>query len=307
MDAITLTLDDGRTSVIESLGKRVHVIEGDFPEGADGSWTGGNSNVGANGAIETTYIFDVKDATMIYNATLDATISNFDKNTDVGVTTEYLSVPSQINATTTYTTTTYFDAGQTLICEGNTTSITNGFQFALFTFTADFYQVHSTGLEIAIEYSYDNSTWRNAAALFTGYLGNNTAAYNSIVPFSLSGLISGSTGSSLYFRASIYVDDANYLRVWSQASLCVQIVPRHTHAITTVYNKVTPANSPPSTILVKLNSGGTYTSVTPGTPQALSVFGTLATGKNTIYVKTPSGATNMCSVNPTITYQSLKS
>ncbi len=304
MDAITLTLDDGRTSVIDSLGKRIHVIEGDFPEGADGSWSGGNSNVGANGAIETTYIFDIKDATAIYDAALDVTISNFDKNTDVGVTTEYLSDISLIT-TTDYSTDTslmgdpeYFPSSSGLTC-----TAANGFQFALATINGTL-RTATAGEVVYLDCQYSTdggSNWSNSGTIYPFYMPLTTQSY----VFGYSTLIRGHT-SSIKVRWRFRPADTGTVSNFNEMDMQVQMAARHVHSLTTTYNKVVAGNTPAATVLVKLNSGGTYTSVTPGTPQALSVFGTLVTGKNTLYIKTPSGATNMCSVNPTINYSSTR-
>lgn len=305
MDTITLTLDDGRTSVIDSLGKRIHVIEGDFPEGADNSWSGGNSNVGANGAIETTYTFDVKDATMISSAELDVTISQFDKNTDVGVTTEYLSDVSSANTDDTYTdtTTTFSDPTYLPSSSGYSGSMTNGFQFAICTIGGTLRTASAVNVIIDCQYKQGSGgTWENAGITFYPRLQNSTESY----PFNCTALIPGYTGT-VYVRWRFRPDTDGWVSSYNDCYMQTQMVSRHVHSLTTTYNKVTAANTPASTVLVKLNSGGTYTSVTPGTPVALSTLGTLVTGKNTVYVKTPSGASNMCSVNPTITYQSLKS
>ena len=301
MDGITLTLDDGRTSVVDSLGKRIHVIEGNFPEGADNSWSGGNSNVAANGALETTYIFDVKDAAFISTAELDVAISTFDKNV-AAVTAEYLSAPSKVSSNGAPS------DESTFVDDFTTTAVTmtnmaTGFQDGQFTLYGMFSAEAITSVTIYCEISINGGT-------FTLY-GETTGNFNNSLTWqTFTGRIKGSntaeTGTCQY---QFYVESntSNQLKAYYMYTN-VDRISRHVHTIVTTDNKITAANTPASTVYVKLNSGGTYTEITPGTPVALTTLGTLASGKNTIYVKTPAtSTTNMCSVNPTIAYQSFRS
>lgn len=309
METIVLTLDDGRTSVIDSFGKRIHVIEGNFPEGSDNSWSGGNSNVGANGAIETTYIFDVKDATVISNAALDVVISQFDKNTDVGITTEYLSAPAAVSTqgaatdVTTFGKIIYMPDSGGLACG----TYTNGFQMGVCSIDLNILGDANDQVRAMIQCKHpSDSTWHDLSYMS---LYVTTSWQHFILAFMFSGDDTADGAGTTGFRVKLYDADASPINLkMSTSYVGFSTIPRHVHSITTAYNKVTAANTPAATVFVKLNSGGTYTEVTPGTPVALTTLGTLATGKNTIYIKTPAtSTTNMCSVNPTITYQSLKS
>lgn len=121
------------------------------------------------------------------------------------------------------------------------------------------------------------------------------------VPISFTCLLPGTSGyTALYARVLIYNYTDSTVTVMNSAGL-LQVVQRHTHPVVTTYDKST-TGTPPSTVTINVNSNGDNT-LTPGTP--IDITSWLVTGKNTIAIKTPASAGNQCSVNPTITYQTL--
>lgn len=302
MDEIVLTIDTGKTSVVESLGSRIHLIEGNFPAGSDAQWSGGNSNVAANGAIETQFVFDVKDIALISNAKIDATISQFDKNTDVGVTTDYLSdisvarAASDATDVTVYATTLYLPTSTGIACG----TLANGFQFGLASFDLQILADDIAGGTVTFEYKRNGGTWISGTSI---PIIVNTSWKHICLSFLTSGDATAESGGSTQCRLAVTASGVNLKMTTSYVSF--SRIPRHVHSLTTTYNKVAAATTPATTVLVRVNSG-TAVTLTPGTPLDMSgTMGTLVTGKNIIYIKTPAGATNQCSVNPTITYQTL--
>ena len=303
IEDVTLLIDTGKTSVVESLGSRIHKIEGDFPEGSDVSWSGGNSNVAANGTTETTYVFDITDAVLISNAELDVTISNFDKNVE-SVTAAYLSAPSvaagQGAATdiTTFGSPLYLPNTSGLACG----AFVEGSQFGTVSFDLQILADEFNQCYAELQYKYYGGSWTAGRSII---IDVDTSWKHYCLSFLFDGTSYSETAGTTGLRLCIYPCSGSTLFKMTTSYVAFSRVPRHIHTLTTTDNRVVGTNTPAATVLVKLNSGGTYTSVTPGTPQVLSTFGTLVSGKNIIYVKTPSGTSNMCSVNPTIKYQTL--
>ena len=300
MDEITLTLDTGKTSVIDSLGSRIHLIEGDFPSGSDASWSGGNTNVTANGAAYTTYIWEIADVNMIANSKLDAVISAYDSSVSVATSTGDLSSVSTIISDDEYTDDTYFSSATYVpSSSGITCTAGSGYQFGI----ASIYgsaraATAGTYLAIVCQYSTNGSTWSTIGVYDQVYCVLTTDAY----PIAFTVLIPGHTGT-VYVRWRC-TPSAGTFSLYSTCTMGVQLVSRHTHPVATTYDKST-AGTAPTTLQVHINSG-TDVSLTPGTALPLSgTIGTLTSGKNIIYIKTPSGTSNQCSVNPTITYQTL--
>jgi len=295
MDAITLTIDTGKTSVIDSLGSRIHKIEGNFPSGTDAQWSGGNTNVAANAAAYTEYTFEVKDVNIISNAKLDARIGSFIKSANVATETEYLSdVDTVTSETTTSDSATFVSAFYVPDSSGESmTEMSAGWQHAYFTLSG---LLQSDGspywLRARVQVSPDGSSW---TSIGSGYIETDT----SIRSWVISGLLSGTTVAN-YDRFRIYVTAESQIKAWNLLGEFYRL-PRHKHSVTTTYDKTT-TGTPPTTLTVKVNSGSD-TTLTPGTP--LDIQSLLITGKNVIYVKTPASAGNQCSVNPTITYQTL--
>lgn len=290
-------------SYADTLGADLTVVSGEVVTGTDASWSGGNTNVAANAAAYTTYIWDIKDINQISNAYIDATIGAFIKSASVATETELLSDVSQIVSSSSYTDTTWL-VGTNYFPSSSGFSVTNtdGHQLAMATFIGDFYASSSYGatrIEIQCQYSTNGSTWTTLSPFYRATINTTVPT-----PASLSCLVPGTTSTTLYVRFMVTPQTDYAVRVYYGTYQFLQSITRHKHSVTTTYDKTTTGTAP-STISVHINSG-TDVTLTPGTPIALSgTIGTLITGKNTIYVKTPSGAGNQCSVNPTITYQTL--
>lgn len=299
LNEIKLTIDSGSVSVIDSLGTRITEISGSFPSGSDASWSGGNANVAANGASYTSYVFNVADISMVANALLDATISSFQVSTGVAASTNYLSTVSAISTSGTFTDTSWLSSGTHYFPNSSGLSVTNanGHQFGMAVLIGSFFSTGTYEVIIGAQYSLNGgSSW------VTHSLSNSLTINNSYpVPVSASILISGTDNTSLKVRFTIQPVSGSVIRIYDDFQILLQSVPKHIHTVSTTYDKTT-TGTPPSTITIKVNSGAD-TTLTPGTP--LDIQSLLQTGKNIIYVKTPSGTSNQCSVNPSITYQSL--
>lgn len=299
-DRVTITTGALTTSILDTLGNSITEVSGETVVGSDASWSGGNSNVAANAAAYTEYVWDIKDINMISNAKLDATINSFTKSADVSASTDYLSSISQTASSANYTTYTYFPAGVLTNLGSAHTSISGGAQFYIATLFADFLLNGQHEVEITCEYSTNGSTgWEFATVEFDGVIGPDSG--NTIIPFVWTVLIPGNTSTNMYAKFNVYAYTDSHIKVYSYAQTTLQGVTRHTHPVTTTYDRST-TGTPPTTVTVKVNSGSD-TTLTPGTP--LDIQSLLITGKNIIYVKTPSGSGNQCSVNPSITYQTL--
>jgi hypothetical protein len=303
LNEIKLTIDTGAVSVVDSMGSRIKEVTGEFPTGSDAQWSGGNTNVAANAAESTTYIFDIKDATMISNPYIDATIGDYIKTTAVAAETEFLSAVDAVLSTSAGTDEASF-VSSFYVPNSSGTSITyiaDGFQHALFTLNCQMAAYASAIVSVELQLSYNNgSSW--SSTIGTAY----SALTTSIRDYNITGMASGSatseTSGQMKFR--LYVSATQQLKAWNLYGTLYRI-PRHKHSVTTTYDKTTISGSKPSTIQVSINGESFYTTLTPGTPLRINTYWTLITGKNTISIKTPSGAGNQCSVNPTITYQTL--
>jgi len=311
-DRVVITTGGLTTSLLDTLGTSITEISGETVTGSDASWSGGNTNVAANAASNTEFVFDVADVNMISNAVLDVTIGSFIKSASVNATTEYLSDVSQVSSASGSDSSNFLSAGSHYFPDSTGVDLTNaganylsGFQFGLVQFHASFGvtgNMSSTTLELQYKLT-GSSTWYSA-----GYYDLYLSSSSELQDFNLMGLFSGSTmqeTSSLkpYVRVLISVPsvDANKIRPY-RWKVFGQRVTRHAHSVTTVYDKST-TGTPPSSVNVTINSTS-IGAVTPGTTLP-DITSHLISGKNIIKIKTPSGSNNQCSVNPTITYQTL--
>lgn len=291
-------------SYTDVYGSDLQEVTGSVSQGTDASWSGGNSNVSADGASYTQYTFSVKDIAVLTNLYLDATVGSFQVSTGVAATTEYLSEVSILKNSGAYTDTNWLTAGTHYFPDSTGVIVSNddGHQFGLATMTGSFFSSGTKTVSIILQYSLNSgATWTNSV-----YNVTLTANSSCAVPVTCSGLISGTADSSdLAVRFKIVPEAGSVIRVYDDFLITLQSVPRHTHSVASTYDKTT-TGTPPSTILVHMNSGSDVT-LTPGTKQLLSNFGTLISGNNIIYIKTPTGSSgvNKCSVNPTITYQTV--
>jgi len=73
--------DTGKVSVVDSLGSRIHRIEGNFLSVLSLTWNGGSQNVSADPTITNKYIFDFKDATLVSNFKLRFNIGKWCSST----------------------------------------------------------------------------------------------------------------------------------------------------------------------------------------------------------------------------------
>lgn len=309
LNEIKLTIDSGSVSVIDSLGSRITEVSGSFPSGSDASWSGGNTNVAANAASYTTYVFNIADISMVANALLDATISSFQVSTGVAASTDYLSDVSQVVNNSSYSGSTgvigystwYLPDGVSsdTSCYGMTaTAMANGYQFGNAVAIGSF--AHNTGYTLTLQWQVAFVTTGSPPYNWADIGAPMYVDETSVTVMTLPTLIDGSTLTATpHYRLKL-TGTANQYKAYS-VRMYVQRVTRHLHSVSTTYDKTT-AGTPPSTVTIKVNSG-TDTVLTPGTP--LNIQSLLITGKNIISIKTPSGASNQCSVNPTITYQSL--
>lgn len=304
IDDIELIVDDGRTSVIDSLGSRIHLIEGNFPSGSDASWSGGNTNVAANAAAYTEYKLEIQDITLISGAKFKATIGSFIKSADVSTATDNLSASSP--------STTFGTAGSTSTPtmpiyipseSGFSNGIMNtGYQFGLCNLCMDVTSDTSGNVICYVEYKYGNSSTWNTSTSTSVYVRTAGTWYTVGLSWIFSGVDTAETGSTEpSWRVRLYQSGALLKTV--EPRISISRIPRHTHPVTTTYDKTT-TGTPPTSITFKINSGSD-TTFTPGTTDPVDIQSLLITGTNTIYIKTPSGAGNQCSVNPTITYQTL--
>jgi hypothetical protein len=306
----TLGIGGSDVSYAETLGGNLTVVDGSIKTPVDAQWSGGNTNVSANASEATTFIFDIKDATMVSNPYIDATIGDYIKTATVAAETEYLSSVDTVSGggagtdVATFVTSFYFpdEDGASIL------RIADGFQHALFTLNCEAYSYEPAMISAELQLSYNNgSTWSSSIGIAYSALTTTRRSFN------ITGMASGSTTSETagqmkfrYYVSCWDKDDATAIemKVYNLYGT-VYRVPRHKHAVTTTYDKTTISGSKPSTIQVSINGESFYTTLTPGTPLRVNTYWTLITGKNTISVKTPSGAGNQCSVNPTITYKTL--
>jgi hypothetical protein len=307
MDEIEMILDSGKISVIESFGSRIHLIEGNFPAGSDQQWSGGVSNVAANSAAYTDFSFDIKDVAMVSGAMLDCVIGSFVKAADVSTSSGYLSDVSFVNSTSSAAAVAsygsnpyYYPDGSYLTCTG----MTNGYQFGSATIFADFFGIGSANRQVTLQfyYSTDTTNWYTLGEEFKTTLQYDGAS-NHIVPVMHTIFFDGSTSSAaIYIRCNITSSGgSNTIGVYSYSRITVRRFPRHLHSVSTTYDKTT-TGTPPTKLYAYVN--GTYKGeLTPGTPIAINT--NLITGKNVIRFQTAASAGNQCSVNPTITYQTL--
>jgi len=312
-DKTIITTGALTTSILDTLGSSITEVSGETVSGSDASWSGGNTNVAANGASYTEYVFDVKDINMISNAKLDATIGSFIKSADVAASTAVLSETSQVIASTTADTssllsvgTHYFPDSTGMNCCSNGGSYMNGYQFGLAVAVLNI--VNSTDItnsSVYLEVRNGSGSWQIVATLDLHL--HNTAITNHIT---LTGLFSGwetQENSSNLVRMRIRIEvgsgDGSILRLY-RYTLSAGRTTRHAHTVATTYNKTAGSNTPATSLYIKVNSSADI-AFTPGTTSPLDIQSYLKTGKNIIYVKTPSAANNQCSVNPSITYQTL--
>lgn len=303
-DKTIITTGALTTSILDTLGSSITEVSGETVSGSDASWSGGNTNVAANGASYTEYVFDVKDINMISNAKLDATIGSFIKSADVSANTGILSDISMVSVSGR--------AGDyaTLVDDfyiPNTSGVTsgvmtNGFQFGLCSFCVNIATEYATTLYFDLERNYNGGGWSSIGVFSV------TTPDTSYQQIDLSFLFSGSTnaessgGARTLYRLYVYPYTGqvksfdNYVAI----SRC----PRHAHTVATTYNKTAGSNTPATSLYIKVNSSADI-AFTPGTTPPLDIQSYLITGKNKIYVKTPAAADNQCSVNPSITYQTL--
>lgn len=303
-------------SYSDTVGSDIQEITGSVTTGTDASWSGGNSNIASNGAAYTTYIWNIKDKSIITNAKIDAAISDYDSSVSVSANTNYLSdVSSTINSTT-YSgsssligyTTWYLPDGTSSdsSCYGlDCTAMTNGFQFGQCVFSGNV--AVNTGyimtLQWQVAYSVSGSppyNWSDVGApMYVDPVDTNW--YFITFPSLVSGSSAAESSSShTRYRLKVTCGASNQMKI-SDTTLAVQRVTRHLHGVTTTYDKST-AGTKPSRVICHVNSGSDFY-LTPGNPQ--DIQSVLINGANTIYIKTESGSNNQCSVNPTITYQTL--
>lgn len=295
---IELTVDTGQVSLIETLGSRITEISGNFPSGTDASWSGGNTNVAANTASATTYVWEIESKNMISDPYIDVTIGSFIKSADVSAETDYLSDVSTVDTSSDYSNATYFSAATYIpSSSGVSCSAPTGFQFGIATINGVIRA--GTGLTyvtITCQYDHNDGNWHSTNVYNEVYCVLTTDTY----PFSLTAMIPGNTtGIRVRWR---FTPGSNTFSLYNTINYSVQLASRHKHSVTTTYDKTT-TGTPPTTVTVSVN-GNSLGSVTPGTPVAISLT-YLQDGKNTISITTPSGSDNQCSVNPTITYKCL--
>lgn len=299
IEKATVTTGTSTESLLDSLGSRITEISGETVSGSDASWNSGAQNVAANAASATQFILNIEDKDLISNFNLDATIGSFVKAASVSTETDRLSDVSTVNSTTYSTdstgfnTTTYLPSTSGLSVSG----ISNGTQFAVCQVTGTL-RTASAGyaIQVVCQYSTNRSSWYSAGNQAYFYL-NSTSVY---YPFSFTSVIPGTTGSTLYVRWGFAPDTATFSLQY-QTDMSVQCVSRHYHSLTTTYDKTT-TGTPPTTLQVSIN-GGTYFTLTPGTP--LDKTSSLIDGKNTFDVKTPASAGNQCSATLSATYKTL--
>ena len=276
-------------------------ITGSIASLVDAQWSGGTTNLAANSASYTDFSWNITDKDLISEAKIDVKIGSFAKAASVSSNTGTLSDISTIDSTADTTSSSYIATGGTTIAS-TSISIPDGCQFAFLGFTADMWSVGSNGWECYIQYSLNGTSWVSCPSWFIGYQGD--ADYANKIPFSLYGLIPGidpADSTTLYVRARAYADVSSTLRLYSYGRLAVQAVSRHLHSVSTTYDK-TSTGTPPSTVLVKVNTATEFT-LTPSTP--VDITSSLVDGKNTIQIRTPSGSGNQCSVSPTVAYKTL--
>jgi hypothetical protein len=303
MDVITLTLDDGRTSVIDSLGKRIHVIEGNFPSGTDAQWSGGSANVGSNHTSDTDFSWAIEDINMVSDAKIDVDIGGFARASYTQETSSYLSDISIASASaactdvTTYGTVLYLPNSSGEYCD----TLAHGYQFGICSFDIDIMADASETLECLLQYSHnDGGAWEDSTHIHI-FIPSAGAWYDKSLSFIFSG-DDTREADSIKFRLKIYDPDAGPCNLKMVNSLVAfSRVPRHVHTVTTDYDK-SNMGSPPSTVLVHIN-GGTEFTLTPGTP--VDITSSLISGKNIISIRTPATVGNQCSVSPTIAYKVL--
>lgn len=298
MDDIELTIDTGKLSVVESLGSRIHLIEGNFPAGSDASWSGGTSNVAANGTALTTFTFDIKDVALITNAKLDLTIGEFVKSADVDAITEYLSDISIAKASSDATDVSVF--GSPLYLPYSTGiscgTFAHGFQFGMASFDLQILADSVDSAYVTFEYKRYGGSWISGTDI---RIPVNTNWKHICLSFFVSGDATAESIGSTMCRLKISSSTSTNFKMTS-SYVAFSRIPRHAHSVTTTYDRTT-TGTPPTSLGVQVNST-TYTY--SGTPITIPTS-VLVTGKNTINIWTGTGANNQCSVNPTITYQTL--
>lgn len=293
IDEIKFIIDSGKVSVIESMGSRIHTIDGNFPVGSDQQCSGGPTNVSGDQAVTTRFTLNIKDATICTAFVPKFTISKWKSTTPAE--TDWLSDVSQVVTTSTYTTTTFFGSGYSYLpsSSGLTTSaLADGFQFALATISGDWLGAPGS-IQIQCQYKIGAGSWYDAGTLYDGYLANDSQDQ-----LSIAAIIPGdSTGGTLYVRWRIYpYDGSNTVRVYSKQTFTVQKVTRHKHAMTR--DTTEPVAAP--TYLQYSFNGGAWTQFATGATPTL----TLTTGENTFDFRADT-ATYKGAISLSATYQVL--
>jgi len=299
-DKIVITTGALTTSILDTLGNSITEVSGETVTGSDASWSGGNTNVAANGASITEFIFDVKDKNMISNAMLSATIGSFIKAANVNASTSYLS---DIAVTTSNAGRADVTAPTGSIYIPSSSGITsgimaNGFQFGLWSFSC-YIALESAGtLYVYLQRKYGSGSWTDIDSVPVTV--SNTGFHN----VSLSMLFPGddtaeSSGTRAYYRVLISGSGLDVKSIDNY--MAVSRSPRHIHTVTTTYDKTSGSGTPPSSVTCRVELSTPFT--LNSTP--VDITNLLVTGKNRIWIATPSGTDNQCSVNPTITYQTL--
>lgn len=236
MDEITLTLDTGKVSTVESLGSRIHLVEGNFPAGTDATWNGDWQNVSGDGSTATEWTFDIKDIAVISDpVNLTFNIDKYRKYVTASTTTDNLSDVTPLLSSISAAPVENISASGLNYYPYNgatryvtTTGMTSGYQNALFTFSCTaMYNGDLTSQYITLQpqYSWDNSTWYNItsganAYTITTYLpkrsmvstATSTTVINSVsVSRDATGryVASSSGGSPTTYEAGI-VNDVGY-------------------------------------------------------------------------------------------------
>jgi hypothetical protein len=296
MEDIEMILDDGRTSVIESFGSRIHLIEGNFPSGSDQQWSGEWQNIPPAGQ-SAVYNIDIKDINLISNFILAADVSDYRTDVTIAAETEFLSDISQVASSTAYTTITFFASGYTSLATASV-SLTNGSQFGMATLTGDFF-CNTDGdhqLIINCQYSNDNSTW-TASSVYGDYL----LQAGVVTPINLSILIPGTTSTLQYVKFVVYVGGTNQIRLRSGALTAIQRTSRHKHTQNKVVQRTTDSSLPAATNLGCNINGSAHSYTMPLTSDDITAH--LITGKNEI--RFYYNAAGYGAIKPRATYQTL--
>lgn len=297
IDEIKFIIDSGKVSVIESMGSRIHTIDGNFPVGSDQQCSSGPTNVSGDQAVTTRFTLNIKDATICTAFVPKFTISKWKSTTPAE--TDWLSDISQILTTSTYTTASFFPAGYSYIPSSSgitTISSTDGYQMAM-AIIAGIWGVNADGaaFQITTQYKIGAGSWLEAGAVGT-YQGDPSVLLSDVNVTHVALIPGESSSSTLYVRWRIYpLSGGNTLKSIDQ-SLCVQKVTRHKHAM--ARDTTEPVAAP--TYLQYSFNGGAWTQFATGATPTL----TLTTGENTFDFRADT-ATYKGAISLSATYQVL--